>query len=58
MRRQERKAAEGAEKKENGDKEKLSVEAVEKDGAQKLTAGVDAVKQVTEGIEQAVLQTS
>jgi len=56
LRRQEKKAAEGG--KENGEKKEKSVEAVEKDGAQKLTSGVDAVKQVTEGIEQAALQTS
>jgi len=58
LRRQERKAGGEEGGKENGAKEKPSVEAVEKDGAQKLTAGVDAVKQVTEGMEQAALQTS
>jgi len=34
------------------------VEAVEKDGAQKLTSSKEGIDEVTEGVHQTVLQTS
>ena len=37
---------------------KLSVETVEKDGAQKLTSSKEGIDEVTEGVHQTVLQTS
>jgi methionyl-tRNA synthetase len=58
-RKKAKKAADRADgKKEEGGTEGKSVEAVEKDGAEKLTTTGDAVEEVTEGLKQAALQTS
>ncbi|SMQ55579.1 unnamed protein product [Zymoseptoria tritici ST99CH_3D7] len=55
-RKKAKKAAERAEGKDGAGEK--SVEAVEKDGAEKLTVEGDAVEEVTEGVRQAALQTS